>query len=323
MDCSGLPLMSLVRLATTRALFVCGSCIEAKAGDKLSDVTNEIKGILEQERASKTKLKQAEELQQADGSNVEIQEPPASLTSLASTSGTQTESGSLMTGAASGWDALTQTQQSGVESSGETSPATGDQTGSRKTRLRERGKRAEKKDAICKYYGRGICKYGQKGEGCHYSHPKKCIKFMRFAREESRGCRDKSCTYYHPSLCRLNETGRLCTREKCKFFHRKAAATKFSKQRTPKKPTQNQGQVPRPYREAARGALPSSSFPPVVERMDNPSARPENYHAGETENYSQKDFRLLQEQMTRMEKQLRYLLDVRDRHTETRGCLCR
>ena len=47
MDCSGLPLMSLVPLATMRASFVCRSCIKAKAGDKLPDVTNEIKKILE------------------------------------------------------------------------------------------------------------------------------------------------------------------------------------------------------------------------------------------------------------------------------------
>ena len=314
MDCSGLPLMSLVRLATTRASFVCSSCIKAKAGEKLPDVTNEIKVILEQERASKTKLKPAGEPQQT-----KIQEPPSSPASLVL--GTQAESESLTTSAASGWDAPMQAQQTGVESSGQKSPTSRGQTGSRKTR--ERRRRAEKKDSVCKYYGRGTCKHGQKGEGCHYSHPKKCIKFMRFAREEGRSCRDKSCTYYHPPLCRLNESGRLCTREKCKFFHRKAVAAKFSKQRVPKKPTQNQQQLPRSYVEAARGALSSSAFSSAVEKMDSLSSGSGNNHARTTDDYSQMDFRLLQEQMTRMEKQLRYLLDVRDRHTETRGCLCR
>ena len=64
--CSGLPLVALICLATTRAPFVCSACTKSKAGEKLADVTEEIEGILEQERAARHKLTQTDGSRMAD-----------------------------------------------------------------------------------------------------------------------------------------------------------------------------------------------------------------------------------------------------------------
>ena len=321
-------MMSLIRLATTRASFVCSSCVKTKAGDKLSDVTEEIQRLLEQERANKVKLDQSGGSQAAGIDSAGIEEPPASPAPQLLDSQTETQS---IVADDDSWAASGRMRQTELSSSirspgGQQSPARsnqrrdgGDQRESQQQSgvLAQRKPLPERKNAICRYYGNGTCKYGQKGEGCKYSHPKKCLKYMRFARDEERGCNSRSCSYYHPPLCRLVESGRTCTRQRCKYFHRQAA-TKLHKRKRQTRSNHTQRPVPGSYAEAVT-AVPSSVFPPTV---DSNSGYRGNQARAADESH-QTDFRLLQEQMARMEKQLRYLLDVRDRQADTQRCLCR
>ena len=84
--------------------------------------------------------------------------------------------------------------------------------------------RTEEKDppqnkATCKYYIKRNCKYGSKGEGCSFSHPKKCTKFMRNG-DRNNGCKKgKKCEFYHPPICWQSLKTKTCGYTKCKYHH--------------------------------------------------------------------------------------------------------
>ena len=61
----------------------------------------------------------------------------------------------------------------------------------------------------CRHYNKGYCKY--KEMGCKYLHLKDQCKAQK--------CRDKNCTYRHPSDCKLNFFCKFLKHSKCKFKH--------------------------------------------------------------------------------------------------------
>ena len=57
------------------------------------------------------------------------------------------------------------------------------------------GSDSEGRRKVCRHYLTKTCKYGVIGDGCNFSHPKKC-------RTSSRGCtKGKKCDFFHPPLC--------------------------------------------------------------------------------------------------------------------------
>ena len=77
-----------------------------------------------------------------------------------------------------------------------------------------------KQKSVCRYYKNGTCKYGGKGTGCPFDHPKKCWKFMAHGEKNSRGCRKGSkCDLYHPPMCRSSLSSGVCSKNECKLNH--------------------------------------------------------------------------------------------------------
>ena len=73
---------------------------------------------------------------------------------------------------------------------------------------------------VCRHYLTKTCKYGVIGDGCNFSHPKKCRKYLTHGDKSSRGCtKGKKCDFFHPPLCWSSVKTGECTREKCKFQH--------------------------------------------------------------------------------------------------------
>ena len=80
---------------------------------------------------------------------------------------------------------------------------------------------------VCKYYLQKGCKHGKKGSGCNYSHPKLCFSFIKRG-EKSGGCKKgDQCNYVHPKLCRRALDTRVCTNERCRFYH--VTGTRFTR----------------------------------------------------------------------------------------------
>jgi hypothetical protein len=72
-------------------------------------------------------------------------------------------------------------------------------------------------DKVCGFYSRSCCKFGSKGEGCSYSHPNKCFKWLKRGLS---GCsKGADCEYYHVKLCKSAAKGAECTNEKCTLPH--------------------------------------------------------------------------------------------------------
>ena len=87
-----------------------------------------------------------------------------------------------------------------------------------------KSEKADKK--LCKHYVYKSCKYGAKGDGCQFAHPKKCFKFTREGTHKKRGCTEgKNCKFFHPPLCRSALRNGTCDKHECGFHHIKG--TKF------------------------------------------------------------------------------------------------
>jgi hypothetical protein len=72
-------------------------------------------------------------------------------------------------------------------------------------------------DKVCGFYSRSCCKYGNKGEGCSYTHPNKCFKWIK---RGLAGCsKGAECEYYHIKLCKSTSKGTDCTNDKCTLPH--------------------------------------------------------------------------------------------------------
>ena len=70
--CSNRPTLNLVRLAITRATYVCPTCIRAKAGDKLKSILDNVEQIVLRER---TEVLDRDESQDRRESSVEGDAP--------------------------------------------------------------------------------------------------------------------------------------------------------------------------------------------------------------------------------------------------------
>ena len=90
------------------------------------------------------------------------------------------------------------------------------------------------KAAICKNYRRGTCKHGASGKNlisgspCHYRHPRKCPKFIKFGRNGTNGCDKERCELFHPILCRNSVRNSECLNKSCTYTHLKGTARKRS-----------------------------------------------------------------------------------------------
>ena len=178
------------------------------------------------------------------------------------------------------------------------------------------------KKKLCKYYVYRTCKHGQKGEGCSYNHPKKCLKFVNYGNKSNRGCKkgDK-CAFFHPPLCWSSVDRGVCSRENCKFTH--IIGTKFSQtmpirndhDRHIDTPARNERRIETPYASAVRSSLSRDS-------ALRPAPEPVGVHRSQS-NVENRNFLELRDQIQVMQSQIQQLLSMRVQSPlVTRDCSC-
>ena len=80
----------------------------------------------------------------------------------------------------------------------------------------------------CRYYMKGRCKHGIKGNACKFLHPKPCTKLLRHGYRSKYGCsKGKDCEFFHPKMCPTSLTKGECSFESCSLRHVKG--TKFNR----------------------------------------------------------------------------------------------
>ena len=333
-SCSRLPRLFLVRLAVTRATFACSDCIRAKAGEKLQEILDEIDTHMRRSPAQEgeSRRENAENLEKDTSTLDAPSAPPASQMPS-----TQLVLDGGETDARNDWVGFdpestagrsvdrdcTAEVSMGPHKGGQKRPRQVGQAGSRaggSTFVKRRESFKGDDRSICRYYKGGSCKFGLKGEGCKFAHPKKCYKFLQFGSDEKRGCQSGVCPYFHPPLCRATESGRGCSRENCKFYHRRAAKALNTRNGKTNKSTQNYarkypGSEPRQVgKEGLRAETPSyaavASRNALMQTAINEPLIPRTERKTDTYDLHYPDFRLLQDQMARMERQLFHLLSL-------------
>ena len=324
LSCSGLSKLFLVRFVTTRAQFACSACVKAKAGDKLQEVLGEVELILGRE---KTDQENANETN-GDDSKATIEDLSENRTGSPSAP-PASQMPATQAGVIGGetWASVGR-MEAGVAKSSENPPAhhnPREETNASRACVSARGAKEAKrpKRGICRYYKSGSCKFGAKGENCKFEHPKKCFKFIKFGREERRGCGGAGCDYYHPPLCNWAESGRECRRQNCKYFHRKAALSGFRGNKAQDKRTTENSLQQRLSRSGDAPGRNGKTYSAVTAAHNQPVAGTGYVGDGiyacaeevpvrghETNHSEQVDFRLLLDQVARMERQLHHLINI-------------
>lgn len=96
----------------------------------------------------------------------------------------------------------------------------------------------QKSERICKFYSIGACRYGRKGTGCNFAHPRVCLKFMKHGYDERVGCKlGRRCEDFHPKICKFSLQKKECTSMECNFLHIKGTRRTQKQQTTPKRKT--------------------------------------------------------------------------------------
>lgn len=78
----------------------------------------------------------------------------------------------------------------------------------------------KKNKAICRFFRKGTCRHGPKGEECSFSHPAICQKLINHGANDKRGCKKgKSCKDFHPKMCPSSVSTHECLNTMCKLYH--------------------------------------------------------------------------------------------------------
>ena len=73
---------------------------------------------------------------------------------------------------------------------------------------------------ICRFFKKGSCKHGIKGQSCQFQHPTICEKFTQHGTRKPRGCNlGRSCKDFHPLVCINSLRTGKCFDSTCRFNH--------------------------------------------------------------------------------------------------------
>ena len=76
------------------------------------------------------------------------------------------------------------------------------------------------KSKLCRFYAKGICKFGKKGELCKFNHPVYCKPLLNYGPKSEKGCnKGQNCQHFHPKMCHSSISRHECFKEKCPYFH--------------------------------------------------------------------------------------------------------
>ena len=80
---------------------------------------------------------------------------------------------------------------------------------------------------VCKHYKNNTCRFGMKGRGCEFGHPKRCTKLMNYGTKTGKGCNlGKNCNDFHPKMCSMSISKGECFDTGCKLCHVKGTKRK-------------------------------------------------------------------------------------------------
>ena len=86
----------------------------------------------------------------------------------------------------------------------------------------------------CRYYRHGYCKYGRRGEGCPFPHPKICMKFVKHGFDSKTGCsKGRKCMYLHPVMYKFSLHKKVCINPDCMYPHIKGTRRTQAAQAAP------------------------------------------------------------------------------------------
>ena len=263
LTCSGYPEYQLVRFASTRSQYLCRACTSAE--ESYERTMERVKRLLSLE---------ADAVEAA----AEVEEDKTPLRSPERVN-----------------DQLDDGSNTGIRNTAEhLSNAVQQESGATPT--------PENRKGVCKHYLTKSCKYGPKGVGCGFDHPRKCIRFMKHGDKSNRGCKKgKNCERAHPKLCWKARDEGVCDRgANCKFHHIKGTRTQRES---------NPG-----VSGLERAAPPNSSKPaqPVLRgrkpRVELRSEPRRDASGNDTGYHNHDDFLGLKNQMAQLQIQMQGLL---------------
>ena len=130
--------------------------------------------------------------------------------------------------------------------------------------LRQEESPPNTKTQTCRHYKNNTCQFGISGEGCEYSHPKRCTKLMKHGTRAGKGCNKGSkCTDFHPKMCPMSISRGECLDASCTLCHVKGT------RRRPPKPVKAESQ-PGEKRKENTGT-PASRSPTIEPPTENRS----------------------------------------------------
>lgn len=177
--------------------------------------------------------------------------------------------------------------------------------------------------SVCRYYMKGICKFGRSGKNCPFNHPDQridlCEMFIKDGNGEH-GCKQgRRCKYVHPQICTGSWQKRECLKTHCNLPHLKGTVrtnTNIRSQRPSYEPTHTPG------RDNSR----PSSYPPTnptkpqySTALENNSApaKPQDFQVGQDPQEYRTGLQEIQAQMREIQKSIAFLMGVMKPQIET------
>ena len=81
-------------------------------------------------------------------------------------------------------------------------------------------KEVKKDKPTCRYYAKGLCKHGTRGNKCKFDHPKACPKLLKHGNRAKFGCnKGKDCNFFHPKMCSSSLQKGVCNIAGCTLKH--------------------------------------------------------------------------------------------------------
>ena len=198
LSCTGLPEYQLVRLIVTSASYACMKCVETSETD-VETYASEL-GKINQCKGREKKLREA------GHSNDSIDVLLEANDSVVDPCGDQNRNTINRESTATSNDANEVNRPSEPPS----------------TNHDQRPNVMQTPDAICQDYIMKKCRYGKSGKNggtCRRSHPKLCLKYLRFGNRDNGCSQAQNCRFHHPKLCWQFNKNRECKRINCAFYH--------------------------------------------------------------------------------------------------------
>jgi hypothetical protein len=211
--CSELPIYSIITLMKTKRQYTCDNCVQEKISN-YEEEEKEIQEIIGKEHQYKL------EHEPIKSENQRI------YPSLPTLTPSQDEKSPPRKPDLERSTYVNEGYRSSSESEAEEDEEENRVVSNKKKPLGYNKENEKRSIPICNFYKNGWCKYGKK---CRYSHPKKCWKFLSGGYSKS-GCKEKSCKYLHPNICKDSWKKKQCLNENCKQYHLKGTTRKSNNQ---------------------------------------------------------------------------------------------